>query len=93
MLLRDEDFHSAKILAVADEDDLAAYIDFQLLEFLEIFGGAVVGVDDVGLNIAGRRHAVERHDDARIVLIGIVVDVLARRAVHGRRRRARSDRR
>ncbi len=82
MFLRDENFDSAKILPVAHQHDLAAHVDFQLVEFLEIFRRAVVGIDHVGLGIARRRHAVERHHHAGIVLIRIVVDMLARGAVH-----------
>ena len=82
VLLRHEDFHAAEILAVAHQHDLAADVDFQLVELVEVIRGAIVGVDDVGFDIAGGRHAVEGHDHARIVLVGIVVDVLARRAVH-----------
>ena len=82
MFLRDENFDSAKILAVAHDDDLAAHIDFQLVELLEVFWSAVVGVDHIGLDVAGGRHAVEGHDDARIVLKGIVFHMLARGPVH-----------
>ena len=48
VLLRDENFYAAEVLAVADEHDLAAHVDFQFVEFLKIFGRAVVGIDDLG---------------------------------------------
>ena len=82
MLLSDKDFDASKILAVAHQDDLAAYVDFQFLQLLKILWGAVVGVDHFGFHVSGRRHAIERHDDPRIVLIGIIVNVLARGTVH-----------
>ena len=82
MLLRDENFDSAKILPVAHQHDLAAHIDLQFVEFLEVVRRPVVGVDHIGFDVARGRHAVEGHDHARIVLIRIVVDVLARGTVH-----------
>ena len=82
VFLRHEHFHSAKILPVAHQHDLAAHVDVQLLELLEVLGRAVVGIDHVGLGVARGRHAVEGHHHARIVLIRIAVDVLARGAVH-----------
>ena len=93
VFLRDEDFHSAKILAVADQHNLAAHVNFQFLELLEIFRRPVVGVNHVGFDVARRRHAVEWHDDARIVLIGIVARRARAWARAFRLRPARSDRR
>ena len=59
MFLRDECLHAAEVLAVTHHDDLAAHVDLQFFQFLEILGRAVVGVDHIGLGIAGGRHAVE----------------------------------
>ena len=82
MFLRDEFLHPAEVLAVANQDDLAAHIDLQLLQLLEIFRRAVVGIDHFRLGISRRRHAVERHHDAGIVVVRIAIDVLARGTVH-----------
>ena len=52
MFLGSEYFYAAKVLAVADDHDLAAHIDLQLLQLLEIFGRAVVRVNHIGLDVA-----------------------------------------
>jgi hypothetical protein len=91
---RDEDFDATKILPVADDHDLAAHVNFQFFQLLEILRRAVVGIDHVGFHISRWRHAVERHDHAGIVLVWIVVHALASRPMHfdtGGRSQAHAD--
>ena len=80
--LRHERFHAAKILAVTDDDDLAAHIDVHLLQLVKVSGRAVVRIDNFRLGVARGRHAVVRRHDARIVLKWIAVDMLAPRPMH-----------
>ncbi len=49
---------------------------------VEILGRAVIGVDNIGLDVAGGRHAVVGGFDARIAIEGIAINVLGARAVH-----------
>ena len=82
MLLGEINLDAAKIGAVAAEDDFAVNVDMLRGELVEIFRAAVVSVDGLGGYIAGTRRAVVGHDDARIVLIGIAVHMLAVGAGH-----------
>ena len=98
VLLRDVDLDAAEVAAVADDDDLVFDADAEFGELLEVGEGAVVGVDDVGGDVAGGGGAVEGGEDAGVVLEGVAavelgVDVLGRGAGHEllavRRRRLR----
>jgi hypothetical protein len=51
MLLGYVALDSTEILAIADDHDLAPDIDLQLFQLLEIFGTAVICIDDIGLCI------------------------------------------
>ena len=82
MLLGEINLDAAKVGAVAAEDDLAVNVDVLRGELIEIFEAAVVSVDGLGGDIAGARRAVVGHDDARIVLIGIAIHMLAVGAGH-----------
>ncbi len=53
-----------------------------MFQFLEVFGRAVIGVDHFSFNIAGGRHAGERHNHAGIVGQRVAIHVLASGAVH-----------
>ena len=53
ILLGDVDLDAAEIAAVADENDFAFEVDAEVFELLEIFGAAVVGVDDFAGDVAG----------------------------------------
>ena len=83
VLLGDVDLDAAEVAAVADEDDLAFDADAEVGELLEVGQGAVVGVDDLGGDVAGGGGAVEGGEDAGIVLEGVA-------AVVGRGRHARA---
>ena len=74
----DKRLHAAKVLAVADDDDLALHVDAHLLQLLEVLRAAVVGVNHIGGDVARRRVLVEGRQNARIVLEGIVAHVLGR---------------
>ncbi len=86
VLLGDVDLDAAEVFAVADDDDLAFDADAEFGELLEVGEGAVVGVDDLGGDVAGGGGAVEGGKDAGIVLEGVatvfVVDVLGGGAGH-----------
>ena len=77
MLFGEINLDAAKVGAVAAEDDFAVNVNLLRGEFMEIFRAAEVSVDGLGGDIAGARRAVVRHDDPRIVLIGIAIHVLA----------------
>jgi len=57
-------------------------VDFFGGEFVEVFNAAVVCVDDFSGDVPGCGGAIEGHDDARVVLIGVAFDVLALGAGH-----------
>ena len=82
VLLGDVGLDAAEVFAVADDDDLVFDADAEFGELLEVGEGAVVGVDDLGGDVAGGRGAVEGGEDAGIVLEGVA-------AVFVRDRRAR----
>ncbi len=87
VLLGDVGLDTAEVAAVADEDDLAFDVDAEFGELLEVVEGAVVGVDGLGGDVTGAGGAVERGEDARVVLegvaaVGVGVDVLGRGAGH-----------
>ena len=87
VLLGDVDLDAAEVAAVADEDDLVLDADAEVGEFLEVGEGAVVGVDDLGGDVAGGGGAVEGGEDAGVVLEGVAavlggIDVLGRGAGH-----------
>ncbi len=73
--------HPAKVLAIADDDDLALHVDSQLLQLLEVVGPTVVRINHFGSDVAGRRIFIERRKDAGIVLERIVAS-LARAKGH-----------
>ena len=80
--LREVDLHATEVVAVAHEDDLALDVDVQVFELLEVFGGAVVRIDDFGREIAGGRRTVKGGDDARVILVRIVGNVFGSRPGH-----------
>src|SRR6516165_2820527 len=82
VLLRDERLYPTEIHTITHQHDLSVDIDLHLRELVEVFRRAVVGIDDGGFHVAGRRHAVEWHDDARIILERITFNMLARWSVH-----------
>ncbi len=82
MFLCHKHFDSPKILSVAHQHDLAADVDLQLVEFLEVLRRPVIGIDHIGLDVARGRHAIEGHDHSRIVLIRIAFDTLTRGPMH-----------
>ena len=51
--LGEVDLHSAEVVTVAHENDLALDVDVQVFELLEILRRAVVGVDHAGGEVAG----------------------------------------
>ena len=51
--LGEVDLGAAEVAAVADEDDLTLDADAAVGELVEVGGGAVVGVDDLGGDVAG----------------------------------------
>ena len=71
VLLGDVGLDAAEVAAVADEDDLVFDADAEFGELLEVGEGAVVGVDDLGGDVAGGGGAVEGGEDAGIVLEGV----------------------
>ncbi len=71
VLLGDVGLDAAEVFAVADDDDLVFDADAELGELLEVGEGAVVGVDDLGGDVAGGGGAVEGGEDAGIVLEGV----------------------
>ena len=81
-LLRHVHLDAAEIFAVTRQHDLAAHVHAHVFELLEILGASVVGVNHFGLDVTRRRVGAERHDDARIVLEGVALDVLAGGPVH-----------
>ncbi len=87
VLLGDVGLDAAEVFAVADDDDLVFDADAEFGELLEVGEGAVVGVDDLGGDVAGGGGAVEGGEDAGIVLEGVAavfggVDVLGGGAGH-----------
>ena len=82
VLLRHEALDPSEILAIADDHDLAPDIDLQLFQLLEIFRTSVIRVNNIGLGIARRGGAVERHEHPGIVLKRIIGDMLAGGTVH-----------
>ena len=89
MLLRDQCFDSAKILAIAGQNDLSADVDFQLLQTFVVFRRTIVGVHNFGFCISGGRHTIERDADARIVLKRIHRHMFRGWAMHRDVRRSR----
>ncbi len=81
-LLRDEGLHSTEILPIADDDDLSADVHIHLFQLVEVFGRAVVCINNFRLCIARWRHAVIGIDHARIILERIALYMLALRSVH-----------
>ena len=82
VLLRDVGFDAAEIFSVADDDDFAFDADVLGGELGEIFRRAVVGVDDLGGDVAGGRIGVVGSGDALVVLIRVIADMLWRGAGH-----------
>ena len=81
-LLGQVDLNPAEVHAVTGQHDLPCDAHVHIVETLEIFGPPVIGINNIGGYIAGRRRAVEGRQDARVILIGIVVDVLAAGPCH-----------
>jgi hypothetical protein len=75
--LRVVDLDAAVVGAVADQDDLVAHVDAEIGQPLEVGGRAVVGVDHLRGHVARRAGAVERRQDARVVLEGVAAEGLA----------------
>ena len=82
MFLSQVSLHPTEILPITHKHNLAPYIHFQLIELLEIIRGAVVRVYNVRLSIARWRHAAVRQYHSRIILVGIIIHMLAGRAMH-----------
>jgi len=76
VLLCDVGFDAAEIFSVADDDNLAFDADVLGGKLGEIFGRAVVGVDDFCGNVAGGRIGVVGSRDTLVVLIRVVADML-----------------
>ena len=77
VLLRHKCFHPAKVLPIAHQHDLAANIYFHLFEFLKIIRRSVVRIHHLALDISRGRHAIERRNHPRIVLVRIAIHPLA----------------
>ena len=87
VLLGDVDLDAAEVGAVADDDDLVFDADAHFGKPLEVGEGAVVGVDDLGGDVAGGGGAVEGGKDFGVVLewvaaVFVGVDALAGGAGH-----------
>ena len=82
VLLGHEGLDATKALAVADENNLAAHIDLGLLQPVEVFRRAVVGVDHFAFDISRGRHSVKGWCNTRVVLVGVGRNPLRRWAVH-----------
>ena len=80
--LRDKHFDSTEVLTVTHEHDLSAHVDFHLLQLVEIVGRSIIRVDHIGFDVAGRRHAAERHHYPGIILELIAVGMLPCGPVH-----------
>ena len=76
MLLRQVDLHAAEVHAIARQHNLARDADVQVFQFFKIFRPAVIHVDHIGGDVAGRRGAVESGKYPGIRLVRIVVDML-----------------
>jgi hypothetical protein len=76
------DLDAAKVGTVAGDHNLAMKVDVLGGQLIEVLKPAVVGVDYLGGHISRSRGAVERHRDTRVVLAGVLVDVLASGSAH-----------
>ena len=76
VLLGDVNFDAAEIFSVADDDDFSFDADVLGGKLSKIFGRAVVGVDDLGGDIAGGGIGVVGGGDTLVVLIRVVDDML-----------------
>ena len=83
MLLRHKCLHSAKVLPVTNQYDLAANIYFHLLEFAKIFRCAIIRIYRICFHVSGGRHGVVRRQHARIILERIVIGMFASGTMHG----------
>ena len=81
-LLRQVDLDSAEIHSVANHHHLPGNADVHVLELLEILRAPVVDIDGVGGHITGGRRTMEGRQDAGIILVRIVIDMLARGPAH-----------
>ena len=81
-LLRQVDFHSAEVHAIAGNNDLSRNTDVHLLQLLEILGAPVIDIHRVGGDVTGGRGAVEGRQNTGIILVGIVVHMLPAGAGH-----------
>src|SRR6185369_2961581 len=80
--LRQISLYAAEILSIANDYDLAADVNAELFQFLEIFRPAVIGIDDIGRDIPRGGVAVESRHHLGIVLEGVIIHLLGRRSVH-----------
>ena len=82
MFLSNEGFYPTKILTVPHQHDLAAHINLQILQLLEVLRRPIIRINDFAFYVTGRRHAIEGHNHSRIVLIRIAIHMLACGPVH-----------
>ncbi len=81
-LLGQVNLDAAKVGAVAAEHDFAVQVDMLGGQQLEVLTPAVVGINHLAGDVARAGGAVEGHHHVGIVLVGVALNMFARRAGH-----------